>query len=97
MKNSFILYLFFSANTYSRVYLIKQWHLQPHLKTLDIEKGKQLPQYLNQKRMFLFLKDLINKKELEVLKLQKEIDISGSSFKTIGRFFSCEVVNYVRK
>ena len=71
-KCLFILLLFFltppllKAKDKSKptVVLLGQWHLLSTQKTLDIKESKNLPQFPNQKAIYLILKDWISKGQL---------------------------------
>lgn len=43
----------------NKIYIIKQWHLSPNQSTLDVNKSQQLPQFYNQKDIYLKAKKMI--------------------------------------
>ncbi|MAZ47158.1 MAG: hypothetical protein CME65_01260 [Halobacteriovoraceae bacterium] len=51
----------------NRVVLIKQWHLTPQTKTLNIEKAMQIPQFENQKDIYLKLVKLKQENKLDLV------------------------------
>ena len=47
--------------------MIKQWHLTPQTKTLNIEKAMQIPQFENQKNIYLKLVKLRQENKLDLV------------------------------
>ena len=64
------------------LYIIKQWHLAPKMRTLDIQASKQLPQFTNQKDIFLKLKEMVNKGKLKTILSEGCEGIIDSTFPT---------------
>ena len=55
-----ILFLLLLSCSQKKIILIKQWHLSPQTPTSNISQAKELPQFENQKDIFLFLKERID-------------------------------------
>ncbi len=68
--------------TAHKVYLIKQWHLSPQHKTRDIEAAKSLPQYTNQKDIYLKVKSLVDKGLTQVIIAEGCEGEMGADFST---------------
>lgn len=49
------------------VTIVKQWHLAPGAKTTDIEASKKLPQFANQKSIYLKLAKMLDEKSLTII------------------------------
>jgi hypothetical protein len=64
--------LFFSCSKKEKtpkkvVVLLPQWHLLSGTKTNDIEKSKTLPQYTNQKSIYLILEEWLSSQKLDLV------------------------------
>ncbi len=63
-----MLFLFlFSFDSFSKVILIKQWHLSPKAQTLDIEKSKKRPQFVNQVDIYKYLLSQYKNKKISLI------------------------------
>ncbi|OQW49280.1 MAG: hypothetical protein A4S09_12250 [Proteobacteria bacterium SG_bin7] len=49
------------------VTIIKQWHLSPGVKTIDVEASKKLPQFTNQKNIYLKLAKMLDEKPVTIV------------------------------
>jgi hypothetical protein len=47
--------------------LIKQWHLSPSQETMNVEKSRHVPQYKNQKEIYLNVEQMILNKETSMV------------------------------
>ncbi len=96
LKNSFAFILGFAVvasvhatpPAFADVLIIKQWHLAPGTKTLDVEASKKLPQYTNQKAIYTKLIALAADKKLTLITEGCSGDISknehyGWNYKTL--------------
>jgi len=65
----FILFIFvFSCQENKKeIALLGQWHLLSNQNTLDIEKSMELPQFSNQKAIYLILDEWITKKKINLV------------------------------
>lgn len=73
-----------------KVTLIKQWHLTPQTKTLDIEKASQIPQFENQKEIYQFLIDKKNQNKLQLVIAEGCQGEIGNNFSKIYNGWSLE-------
>jgi hypothetical protein len=56
-----------APNSKGDIWILKQWHLPPNTNTQNIELSKTLPQYENQKSLFLITKSWIESGKVKVL------------------------------
>ncbi|MCB9091345.1 MAG: hypothetical protein H6621_10095 [Halobacteriovoraceae bacterium] len=50
-----------------KIFIIKQWHLSPKVKTNDIEESKKLPQFSNQQQIYDYLAENIKEKKIQTV------------------------------